>query len=187
MYIYIYIKIIYRYLNLIRSIKKTWSPGLHAEATSCAELQRAAQASVQEAQALNTKLGWESRSLGQKAPWNVLKYLIDIYIYIWGSALGTLMSQKKYEKIKYSFVGCCFSLEAHGGHLSDLTSRMARLGCSGKYPGNIERDLCTLLEIPIQSIWLEIPVRCEKNRKDIELKKLPVICPHLLYEYLHVS
>ena len=129
---------------------------------------------------MNTKVGWESRSLGQKAPWNVLNYLIDI----WGSALGTLNVT---EETKYSFVGCCFSLEAHGGHLSDLTSRMARLGCSGKYPGNIERDLCTLLEIPIQSIWLEIPVRCEKNRKDVELKKLPVICPHLLYEYLHVS
>lgn len=79
------------------------------------------------------------------------------------------------------------SLEAHDGHLSELTTRMARLGCYGKYPGNIERDLCTLLEIPIQSLWLEIPVRCEQNRRDIELKKLPVICPHLLYEYLHVS
>eukprot|EP00435_Cladocopium_sp_Y103_P008588 s3618_g2.t1 len=95
-------------------------------ATSCAELQRAAQASVQEAQ-------------------------------------------------------------AHGGHLSELTTKMARLGCYGKYPGNIERDLCSLLEIPIQSLWLEIPVRCEQNRKDIELKKLLVICPHLLYEYLHAS
>ena len=79
------------------------------------------------------------------------------------------------------------SLEAHDGHLSELTTRMARLGCYGKYPGNIERDLCTLLESPIQSLWLEIPVRCEQNRRDIELKKLPVICPHLLYEYLHVS
>ena len=50
-YIYIYIK---PYLSRQRNMRP-WSLEPHAEATSCAELQRAAQASVQEAQALNTK------------------------------------------------------------------------------------------------------------------------------------
>ena len=49
--IYIYIK---PYLSRQRNMRP-WSLEPHAEATSCAELQRAAQASVQEAQALNTK------------------------------------------------------------------------------------------------------------------------------------
>ena len=76
-------------------------------------------------------------------------------------------------------------LEAHGGSLSELTTKISRLGCRGKYKNNIERDLCRVLEIPVQPLWVEIPVRSEHNRKDVELKKLPVICPHLLYDYLH--
>ena len=76
-------------------------------------------------------------------------------------------------------------LEAHGGGLSELTTKISRLGCRGKYKNNIERDLCRVLEIPVQALWVEIPVRSEHNRKDVALKKFPVICPHLLYDYLH--
>ena len=79
------------------------------------------------------------------------------------------------------------SPKANGGQLSDLTVRMSKLGCSGRYPNNIERDLVTLLQLPVPFYWVEIPVRNEQNRKDVEIKKLPILCPHSLYHYLFVS
>lgn len=63
--------------------------------------------------------------------------------------------------------------------------KMSRLGASGKFPNNIERDLVKLLELPAPPIWVEIPIRCDTNRRDIKLQKFPVMCPHLLYHYLH--
>ena len=56
-------------------------------------------------------------------------------------------------------------LEAHGGSLSELTTKISRLGCRGKYKNNIERDLCRVLEIPVQPLWVEIPVRSEEETR----------------------
>ena len=42
-------------------------------------------------------------------------------------------------------------LQESGGHCSDVTKRLARLGASGRYPGNCERDLWRALELPLDS------------------------------------
>ena len=34
---------------------------------------------------------------------------------------------------------------------SEMTKSFAKLGCSGKFPGNVERDLMRLLELPLDA------------------------------------
>jgi len=70
--------------------------------------------------------------------------------------------------------------------MSTLTQKLAKLGCSGRYPSNIERDLFRLLELPISPYFVEMPVRSQANREDIILKRLPMLLPHELYHYLFV-
>ena len=38
-----------------------------------------------------------------------------------------------------------------GGHCSSLTRAIAKIGCSGRFPGNAERDLFRLLSLPVDS------------------------------------
>lgn len=77
--------------------------------------------------------------------------------------------------------------EANKGGLSNLTRKIASLGNWGKWPQNIERDLTVLLQLPAAPLFLEIPVRSNINRKDVVMGKLPIIPPHALFHYLHVS
>lgn len=65
-----------------------------------------------------------------------------------------------------------------------LTRKLARLGCSGKYPANIERDLFRALNLPVQPFYVEVPVRCSTNREDVVLKHIPILLPHEMYHYL---
>ena len=37
------------------------------------------------------------------------------------------------------------------GHASEITRKIARAGASGKYPNNIERDICRALKLPLES------------------------------------
>ena len=61
------------------------------------------------------------------------------------------------------------------------------MGGSGRWPNNVERDLVSLLKLPVAPIWIELPVRNDVNRKEIEVKKLPILCPHSLYDYLFAT
>ena len=36
------------------------------------------------------------------------------------------------------------------GHCSTLTHAISKIGCSGKYPANCERDLFKLLDLPVE-------------------------------------
>jgi hypothetical protein len=75
--------------------------------------------------------------------------------------------------------------EECGGKLSPLTHRFAALGAHGKFPNNIERDLATLLQLPVSPIWITIPVRSPTNRETLETMKVPVLLPHEIYNYLY--
>ena len=35
------------------------------------------------------------------------------------------------------------------GHCSSVTKAISKIGCSGKYPGNCERDLFNILSLPV--------------------------------------
>ena len=74
--------------------------------------------------------------------------------------------------------------EANGGSMSRLTEKLARLGNSGKYPNNIERDLYRVLHLPITPYYVEVPIWCQSNRRDIKTKRIPILLPHELYHYL---
>ena len=75
-------------------------------------------------------------------------------------------------------------LEAHGGSVSTLTRNLAKLGSSGEYPNNIERDLYRVLHLPIAPYYVVLRRRCLSNREDIELKRIPLLLPHELYHYM---
>ncbi len=74
--------------------------------------------------------------------------------------------------------------KANGGRMSPLTQKLARLGSSGKHPGNIERDLHHALQLPIPFFWVDIPVRSDLDRNTVELASLPILLPHQVYHYL---
>ena len=75
-------------------------------------------------------------------------------------------------------------MEAYGGTVSTLTRKLASLGSHGKYPNNLERDLFRALDLPIAPYHVELPVRCQINREDVVLKRIPLLLPHQLYHYL---
>ena len=75
--------------------------------------------------------------------------------------------------------------QAHGGQLSELTHRMARLGTGGKFPNNAERDLANLLHLPIIPYWINIVVRNPTDRKSTATMRCPILFPHEVYHYLH--
>ena len=81
-------------------------------------------------------------------------------------------------------LGCINAVEACGGTMSPLTQKLASLGCHGKYPANIERDLYKTLQLPVAPYWIEVPVRSQTNREDIEVKRIPMLLPHEMYHYL---
>ena len=39
-------------------------------------------------------------------------------------------------------------------------------------------------ELPIAPFYVDLPVRCQSNREDIVLKRMPLLLPHQLYHYL---
>jgi len=78
-------------------------------------------------------------------------------------------------------------VKALGGTMSTLTQKLARLGCSGKYPANIERDLYAALHLPVSPYWLEVPARSQVNREDVEMRRIPLLLPHEMYHYLFES
>jgi len=57
----------------------------------------------------------------------------------------------KAELKKYDVVITHYSLLAQEsqGHCHELTKKIAKCGCYGKYPNNVERDLMSSLELPI--------------------------------------
>lgn len=75
-------------------------------------------------------------------------------------------------------------VQAHGGTMSGLTKKLAGLGAGGRYPGNIERDLYRVLNLPIAPYYVELPTRCQNNRESIVLSRIPMLLPHELYHYL---
>lgn len=127
------------------------------EATSCLELQKSAAASVKESEAGN---GFEKKQFG-------------------GEGLGFLLP--------HWFVSCMFMQntgEAYGGTMSPLTQKLARLGCSGKFPNNVERDLFRALQLPVAPFFIKVPTRSPNNRADIELTRIPILLPHQMYHFL---
>ncbi|CAE7221914.1 unnamed protein product [Symbiodinium sp. CCMP2592] len=74
--------------------------------------------------------------------------------------------------------------EAGEDHVSEWTRKMSRIGCSGKYPGNCERDLFRALQLPIALYYVDIPILDPSDRKTTRNMQLPVILPHLTVEYL---
>ena len=71
--------------------------------------------------------------------------------------------------------------------MSELTQKLARLGGGGRHPGNLERDLYRTLRLPVPPFYIEVPARCQKNRRDIILKRVPLLLPHEVYQYLFES
>lgn len=69
--------------------------------------------------------------------------------------------------------------------VNPLSYKLARIGTSGRYPSNVERDLMRVLNLPVPIFWVMIPVRSLTDRYSLELKSVPVLLPHLLYDYLH--
>ena len=53
----------------------------------------------------------------------------------------------------FVYTGSWFCFKESGGHCHELTKKVAKTGCSGKWPANIERDLMSALDLPIAS-WL---------------------------------
>jgi len=68
--------------------------------------------------------------------------------------------------------------------MSTLTQKLAKIGGGGKFPSNMERDLYRVLELPIEPFHVDLPVRSQVNRKDIELKRIPMLLPHEMYHYM---
>ncbi len=68
--------------------------------------------------------------------------------------------------------------------MSTLTQKLARLGCSGKFPNNIERDMFRTLQLPVSPYFVKVTLRCPENRKDIQLTRVPMLLPHEMYHYL---
>jgi hypothetical protein len=75
-------------------------------------------------------------------------------------------------------------VEAYGGTVSTLTRKLASLGCKGKYPNNVERDLFRALEVPVAPYYVEVPTRCQTDREKVVLKRIPLLLPHQLYHYM---
>lgn len=75
-------------------------------------------------------------------------------------------------------------VQAHGGTMSPLTQKLSKLGCCGKFPANIERDLYRVLELPVAPYWLDVPARSQRDRQAIEIKRIPLLLPHEMYHYL---
>ena len=69
--------------------------------------------------------------------------------------------------------------------MSPLTHKFAALGAHGRYPSNIERDLCNLLRLPVAPLWVEVPIRSSSDRSTLELMKVPMLLPHEVYHYLY--
>ncbi|CAK9095361.1 unnamed protein product [Durusdinium trenchii] len=46
-----------------------------------------------------------------------------------------------------------------GGHCSQLTKKLARIGGAGAFPQNAERDLFRILELPIEPVFITVPIR----------------------------
>ena len=44
------------------------------------------------------------------------------------------------------------------GHCSKVTRAIAKIGCSGKFPGNCERDLWRILSLPVETCLCNILV-----------------------------
>lgn len=42
-----------------------------------------------------------------------------------------------------------------GGHCSSVTRAISKIGCSGKFPGNCERDLFRILSLPVDA-WTKL-------------------------------
>ena len=49
------------------------------------------------------------------------------------------------------------ALEAGWEHCSSVTRTIAKLGCYGKFPGNVERDLFNALSLPVEP-WYQLLV-----------------------------
>ena len=64
---------------------------------------------------------------------------------------------------------------------------MSKLGKSGKFPNNIERDLSNLLRLPLNPFYVKIPIRDPECRSKVTSMVLPVFLPHQMYHYLHVT
>ena len=79
------------------------------------------------------------------------------------------------------------TLKEHGGELSELTIKMSKLGKSGKYPNNIERDLSNLLRLPLDPFYVTIPVRDPECRSKVTSMVVPMLLPHQLFHFLHVA
>ena len=71
--------------------------------------------------------------------------------------------------------------------MSELTCRFARLGSSGKFPNNIERDISNLLKLPVTPLWITIPAKDQETRSKVTTMKVPILLPHQLYHYLYAS
>lgn len=91
----------------------------------------------------------------------VLYITIYIYIYLWS-----------------------YPDQAYGGNMSTLTQKLARLGSSGKFPNNVERDLFRLLKLPVFPYYVKLPTRSSSNRSDLELREIPLLLPHQVYHFL---
>lgn len=76
-------------------------------------------------------------------------------------------------------------LKEHGGEMSELTLKFAKLGSCGKFPNNIERDLSNLLQLPLNPLWVQLPIRDPSSRNKIILEKFPILLPHQIYHWLH--
>ena len=68
--------------------------------------------------------------------------------------------------------------------MSTLTQKLARLGASGKHPNNVERDLFRVLDLPVAPFYVLLPTKCQSNRKDVVLTRVPVLLPHQVYHYM---
>ena len=84
----------------------------------------------------------------------------------------------------------CFTLaktsgQANVSKLSPLTHKFANLGAAGKFPNNIERDLSSLLKLPVTPVWINIPIRSATDRATLETMKVPLVLPHEMYHYLY--
>lgn len=71
--------------------------------------------------------------------------------------------------------------------MSGLTQKLATLGASGKCPQNIERDLFRVLKLPVEPFYIQLPTRCQSNREDVILTRVPMLLPHEMYHYLFES
>ena len=69
--------------------------------------------------------------------------------------------------------------------MSGLTKKLASLGAHGRYPANMERDLFRVLKLPVDPYHVELPTRCQSNRQDVVLTRVPILLPHEMYHYLY--